>query len=797
MTTSDNNPHTQEALRLAEQVGGALPSKASRPAQRGLLWKWLVLPALVVVAAFLMQRSVALLGLDLHHDTLMFDAARRLLNGELPFKDFFYQYNLGTVFFHALALEALGSQIASLKIATAVVYSGIAVLIYYSVTVAWHWRWALAAALVWSTLSPFYMPAVNGFHAWSTVYMMAAVMGGAFCLTIAITGRAILWALLAGVCFNLAFWFKQVAGLQILAVLVWILYNALRPSSVSDSAYRFRSIFVGIALGGLTSSIPFFVYLYQHSLFEYWWRSAFVFNGFFAASGNSSSGLIALARNFLPVNRELGYISVVWALLPLCLVAIVIDRHPEGGKRLFLRSDDRSLVASLFAALSVAGWIEYFPLAHSFHTQLFMAPMFVLLALHVGQFARESYFVGPVAWKSYFANKGRWPMIALLTLTMVALVYQAVWHLRGLRGKTSEPTVILFGEMPASGLRLKPDHALSYTRFYNTLLAANRTAADLQLIPMSVDPLRALIPIVDSVSADFKMGLNWTFPNEIVEPGFNKRLAMRIADRKSAVYADSLIGIPGYMPVALLEMPSPMTASHTLYVPSADREVIEPPTYFVADESLTVSGEGFQRKERAFLNYFGNLTNFSLVRLDNLAGLRIPSDDIADLHVSIIRSFDIPHRLSKFQFEYYLKAVPGELAARVTELYARKRNNRYELKTTLDREQTLGIAKFMLSQGKLFEDQDRPMFFTTMSSTSNNRPFLVKKMADRDEMQILWAKSWPKGNVSMKAKHETSAAYFLAFPAGVVRPNEEAILFVQAVMKDKTTRNFYLHYLPT
>jgi hypothetical protein len=774
-----------EKIQMTEPGGTLCETGESKPALRGWLLKWLLIPAGVAIAAFMMQRSVALIGLDLHHDTLMFDAARQLLNGELPFRDFFYQYNLGTVFFHALALKVLGTQIASLKIATAMVYACIAVLIYICAASALHRRWALAAALVWSILSPFHMPAINGYHAWSTVYMMAAVMGGGLCLATAISGRPMLWAVLAGVCFNLAFWFKQVAGMQILAVLAWVAYNALRPSLPTDIARRFRRMFFGIALGGLASSIPFFFYIFQNAIFEDWWRSAFVFNGYFAASGHSSTGVIALARTFFPVNRELGYISVVWALLPLCLIAIVTQRQSAGSERLFSRSDDRSLVSSLFAALSIAGWIGYFPLAHSFHTQLFMAPMFVLLALQLDQ----------IRWKSQLADKGHWPVIALLSLTMATLVYQAHWHIRGLRGKVTAPSVVLRGEMPASGLRLAPDHALSYNRFYNALLAAQGSAADPQLIPMSVDPLRALLPIVDSVSSDFKMGLNWTFPNEIVEPGFNKRLAMRIADRKSPVYADSLIGIPGYVPVALLEMPSPMTASHTLYVPSADHQVVEPPVYVVHNEVFVLSGDAFPRTERAFLSSYGVQTNFTFIKLDNLVG--IPSDDIGQLHVSTVRSEDIPSYLSKFQYEQYMKAVPGELAARVAELYERKQNTRYELRWPLEHGQTLDIAKFLLSQGKLFEAQDRPMYFTTLGSTVNNRPFLVWKSADEDEMRILWAKPSLKGNVSAKAKSEKAAAYFMAIPSGVVRPNEESILYVQVVMKDYTTRNFYLHYLPT
>jgi len=742
------------------------------------------MPALVVVAAFQMQHSVALIGLDLHHDTFMFDAARRLLDGELPFRDFFYQYNLATVFFHAFALKMLGTQIASLKVATAVSYAGIAVLIYISVAVIRPGRWALAAALLWSVLSPFYMPALNGYHAWSTVYMMTAVMGGAVCLAMALTDRPILWALLAGVCFNLAFWFKQVAGLQILVLLAWIVYNALRSPAL-DSGRRFQVMFFGIALGGLVSSIPFFAYLYQHSLFEDWWRSAFVFNGFFAASGHSASGLAAVARTFLPVTRELGYISLVWALLPLCLVAILFERQPAESGGLFLRSGKRNFAASLFVTLSIAGWLEYFPLAHAFHTHLFMAPMFVLLA----------WCGDRVTLKPLLVDRGNWPLMVLLVLTGVTLVYEAARHLHGFREKTSQPTVTLKGKTPASGLRLTPDNARAFTAYYDAMLATSKAAAESQLVPMSVDPLRALLPYSNLKYTDFKMGVNWTWPNEIVESGFNKRLARRIAERKAPIYADSLIGVPGYLPVALLEMESPITASHTLYAPSADPRLIEPPTNPVVGGAIYLSSKSFPIPEQSAINQVEQPLYLNLFRLVDVNG--IDAEDVAHLHVSIARPVDFPAKLSKFQYEYFVKAVPGSMAARVAELYESHPNGHYELKWPLEHGQTLDLAKFMLSQGKLFEDLNRPMFFTTLASTPDHRPFLAKKKADEDEMRIYWARSWFKGLAFRKTKPEVSTAYFLAIPAGVVHMNEEAVLYVQVVKKDNTTRNFYLHYIPT
>lgn len=765
---------------MSAPAGTPLSAEKHDTSSQDRLWTWL-LPLIVVLAAYGMQRSVALLGLDLHHDTFMFDAARRTLIGEVPFRDFFYQYNLGTVFLHVLALKAFGIKIASLKIATAFAYALIALLIYASVAVKGHRRWALGAALLWSTLSPFYMPAMNGYHAWSTVYMMASVMGGALFLVMALSGRPLLWSILAGVCFNLAFWFKQVAGLQILVVLAWIAYNAWRPAAELENARRFQIMLMGYALGGLMSALPFFFYLQEQSLFQDWWRSAFVFNVAFSGSGDSVSGVVTFARTMFPVARDMGYVSVVWALLPLCLLAIVLVRDPSSGKRLFSRSDTRSLGASLFAALGIAGWMEYFPLAHAFHTHLFMAPVFVLLAV-----ARND-----IAGKGAFSYR-RLLVTSMLILSVAATVYEAVRHLQGLRVKIAKPTLVLRGDWPVNGLSLAPEYARSFESFCSALLTVKREAGELPLIPMSVDPLRALLPDSYREPTTFKMGVDWTWPNEIVEPGFNKLLAQRVAERKSPIYADSLIGIPGYVPVSLLEMPSPITATHTLYIPSADKTVTEPRTE-VARYIFHVSNDDFEPLDRNNITQFGQQRWITFLPLDNLNG--IPTTDIAELNVSIVRSEDIPSILSKSQYENFLMSISDEASAKVAKLYKWQNSGRYELSWPLNHKQNLELAKFMLSRGKLFEQQDRPMFFTTLQGSLDHRPFLAMTFVNGSMPRIVWAKSSLKNQLLFSSDRGDHAMFFLSIPSGALGV-EWAVLYVQIVLKDMTTRNFYLHYLP-
>lgn len=726
-----------------------------------------VLPLLVFAAAYGMQRSVALLGLDLHHDDLMFDAARRMLNGEIPFRDFFYQYNLGTVLFHVLALKVFGPKIASLKIATAIVYAVIATLVYLCSAVQGA-RWAgLGWAALWSALSPFYMPALNGFHPWSTVYMMAAVMGGALLLSAAMRGRAGMLAAAAGASLNLAFWFKQVAGLQILVVLGWLISNLWRQPANDPMGQTFRRMLIGYIAGGLVSALPFFGYIAAHDLFVDWWRSAFLFNGFFAATGHSSSGLFAFVRTFIPVSRDLGYWSVLWAILPPFVLLTAIIRHDVAGTASPAAEDAAGRTLGLYVALGLAGWAEYFPLPHEFHTQLFMAPAFVVLAVWQSRWN---------SWSDVVARAH--PVIAAaFALVLVMTGYEAARHVYGIARKTAQPTQLLGNGTPVAGLRLAPLYARSFQNFYAKFTAAKRAQGDLPCVPMSVDPLRALLPGDLPERTTFKMGLDWTWPNEIVEPGFNARLLGMITQRKALVYGDSLVAIPGYIPIALLEMPSPMTRSHTLYVPSADPAYKEPPVIVTHDLLQVV---------RTVLEL---PTDDMPILLKLGEAAKVPYDDVDQLHVSIIKASDLPARLTRLEYEKFLALIPDQIS-RSAQLYRLGPSGDYELVQPLSNVQMLMLAQFMLFRGKLFEAQDRPAYFTTLSAAESQHPFLVGANARR-EVGIVWRKSI----TTLGPEVGPWSTLYLALPPGAIAGTEAAVLYVQLVMKDRTTRDFYLYYL--
>ena len=142
------------------------------------------------------------------------------------------------------------------------------------------------------------------------------------------------------------------------------------------------------------------------------------------------------------------------------------------------------LVILLLAFLSMVGWIQYFPLSHAFHTQLFSAPLFVLLGVVF------SDLVG----RGLFSGKHRLAVGLLLVLSLSVAIYESIRHLSGLMAKVAQPLVVITADSPAQGLRLAPDIATNFGNFYERLVRAKEVQGSRPSIPMSVDPIRALIP---------------------------------------------------------------------------------------------------------------------------------------------------------------------------------------------------------------------------------------------------------------------------------------------------------------
>ncbi|SMC30083.1 hypothetical protein [Polynucleobacter kasalickyi] len=738
-------------------------------------------PIVAFSFAFYMQYSVAFFGLDLHHDLLMFDAARNLYSGQTPYKDFFYQYNLGTVLLHSATLGILGLKIVALKQVTVLFFAFIALLIYLSCALEGYRRSGLLLSILWTLLSPFYMPVMNGYHPWSTVYMMFSCMAGLFCLQLAIRKKPIVFSLLAGIFFSLGFWFKQVAAFQVIAVLIWIGLNVGFSFSSKFDRVKYIRIFSGYATGGLLATIPFLGYLYFESAIIDWWKDVFLFNKYFAAESQNASGLKHYFKILFPISRGLGHHSNFWALSPFILIVVTFQVFIFQANFFGLKKLNKE-VLGLIVLAAFSGWFGCFPLPHPFHTQLFMAPTFIVIGLLLGKH--------PLSFKGI---KKYLVVFLPVYIFLISAIHENYFQVQGWSNKQhayNKDSIKVNLNSSFDGLRIDSSTENLLTQFYKNLLELKPSNKSGEFIPLSVDPLRGLLPGKVESPSEFKMGVDWTWPNELVEPGFSDLINSRILLRKQPIYADSLIYIAGYKPTALLEMKSPISNTHMLYQPDLKTSKLGV-EHRKKSEILYTTDKDFDIKTRSiYFDWDEGIKSFNLIPFNVLTESEI--HEIKNIHVSILHEEDFPQHLSKLQMGYLNKAGKS-YSENLPGLYKLDNQEGGILHENISIEDQQKLALFMLSTGKLFANQNRPVYSSTLASNDLNQPMLVGlPLKERTGLQMLWSKdngSTTNRNDGELFKARSRSIYLAIKP--IIKKDKCKFILIQIEMSLGHTKNYY------
>lgn len=735
----------------------------------------IIMSVVIFSFAFYLQSRVAFLGLDLHHDLLMFNSAVKFNQGLIPYSDFFYQYNLGTLYIHSIALLLWGVKIVSLKKITVISYALISVGIYLSCAIRGYQKVGVCVSLIWTSLSIFYMPEMNGYHPWSTLYMMASCMIGLIFLSMALTKKYVINSFLAGIFIGAAFWFKQVAALQVIAIYAWMLINLFIFNGVEGKQKKFLWILLGFTLGLSLIQLPFILFLYKSGAYYDWYLQAYKFNKYFSQESSSLGGLTNFVKLLFPISAISGYRNFIWAVCPISLLIIVISFFWR--KKKYQDLDDTFSYGLLFLILSLVGWVEYFPLPHAFHAQIFLAPFFVYVGIISAIF--------PIKELKNFGNL----MIFLALLLFYSdSILEVTRHLNGIRHKVAQHQTSnsISWNSVMDGIKLRDDQFSSLLSFYEGLKSVGEIGKkNEEIIPLSVDPLVTMLPPQDLPSKRNKMDVNWTWANELINPGFFSNINHLLDKNTNDVYGDAPIYLKGYKLKNILEMNSPLTNVHTLYVPvknfirlndkfeessnilfvnSYDFNVISRSKFF--DWNLDRKPYNLIPIDKSFVNYLSDIQNIHILKLDNKNFARsIPAVN-----------------------EMYINNY-----AALKQIYTNDGEGTLRIKAELSTQDKYNLAFFMLSTGKLNQfEANKPQFFSTLQNRNESKPFITYLPKGDFLFDILWGGGIP----SKKIFKYTSAPFekiYVGVPGGFIDKALDTYLMVQIELKNGALINqFYI-----
>jgi hypothetical protein len=250
-------------------------------------------PLLAFILTFVIFAPFSLLGVDAHHDGIMFKTALDVASGQTLFKDTFTQYGALTVYLQAAALLLFGKSVATLKLLTVFFYAASAA------TLVAVWRHFLPRALValsvmlWLILAPFYsrdwillpwasVPALL-FQSLSLLFLVRSVSGRGSRMN----------SVLAGACAGLVTWCRTPAGvLLFLALLCSYIYAAFRDNARAPRAWKG---ILGALLGFLLVNGIFAGILLSQNSFREWYFQSVEWPRLWASNSHAGLGQIVSA----------------------------------------------------------------------------------------------------------------------------------------------------------------------------------------------------------------------------------------------------------------------------------------------------------------------------------------------------------------------------------------------------------------------------------------------------------------------------------------------------------------------
>ncbi len=435
-------------IKVQEQSAEAARESevALQSASHGWFVRWLVLGVVWAVAALYVGVHIGKGWVPADDGTLS-QSALRVLQGQLPHRDFAEIYTGGLSFIHALAFRAFGVNLMSLRICVFLFFLAWVPAVYY---VALRFTSAIGAGAV--TLLAVAWSYPNYPAAMPSWYNLFFATFGAAALLRYLEARTRRWLFMAGVCGGVSVLIKVIGAYYIAGALLFLAFleqsesqseNECAEGESSENCWLYRMFSVGAMLLFLTALVHLLrVRLGVAELYEFVLPSAVVV------------GLILLGERSVRARTGQRF-RILWrAVIPfLCGVAVPIvvflipyARSGMVGKFLFgvtSSAISRSADLGVIRPVGIEGLMFALPLVGVLAAAMFWDKLqgrVVGAALGLGAVA-----IAVRATQSFAIVRGVWCSVAALTPIVVLLGAALAFAPRkpGARAKLERQQVVL------------------------------------------------------------------------------------------------------------------------------------------------------------------------------------------------------------------------------------------------------------------------------------------------------------------------------------------------------------------
>lgn len=491
--------------------------------------KKIKVPLLLLILTCIVAGYFSIIGVDPHHDGIMFKPALDVARGSMLFRDTFTQYGALTTLLQAWALMLFGKYLITIQLLTAFFYGLIAVLLYVIYQKILPKFLSGITVLLWIFMAPYFLVP---FLPWASVYALFFQLLGTYFLLM-YEERANSWYLCwAGAATTCTFFTRQPGGVFMLgAVYAYLLGTCITKNISLGKLIRALYLYT---CGVILATSCFLIWIAGSGAFRDFWLQSVQFAYNFGAHRPEATITGVIVRLFPGGGRPIS----LWALFPTATILSAVMYFIALVRKQNIKQAKAVLI---IAAIGLSAWPQYYPVTDERHVFWGSTQMFGLLSLVL--FNVCGYMLS-------FVSKQRRKLALGLTCIALAYFFAPYISLRVTTGmeRLRAPYVTVSKPDILRGMLMPAGDAEFYSSVANSMDIYFQNNPHGNVINLSGDALyTAFDPRIRNIHPLY---LAWRELSFIYPDYFSGPIYAYVQTNKSLVITNELMWIPyGYCPL--------------------------------------------------------------------------------------------------------------------------------------------------------------------------------------------------------------------------------------------------------
>jgi len=487
------------------------------------------IPLFLFAVTFTVAGYFSRIGVDAHHDGIMFKPAFDVARGSMLFRDTFTQYGALTTLLQAGALMLFGKYLLTIQVFTAFFYGLIASLLYSIYQRILPKSLSVITVFLWIFMSPYFLVP---FLPWASVYALFFQLLGTYLLIRYEEHVNNSYLFGAGAATAATFLTRQPGGVFMLCAVYAYFFCTFITKNIS-----FRQLIRVLYLytcGVVLIMSCFLIWIATNGAFgDFWLQSVRL--AYITGTGRTNYTILGIIATLFPGGHPIS----LWELFPtatifLSIVFVIALKQKQNIKQ--------AKTVLITAAIGLSAWTQYYPLNDDRHVFWGSTQMFGLLTL---AFFTVCGYIFRISFRKHHRK-----LIVGCTCVILAYFFGPLIVLRFTTGieRIRQPYVRVYKPDILRGMLVTADEAYYYSFVYNTIETYFQNNPGGNVINLSAESLYGTFdPRIKNIHP---VNIVWFWLYDSYPDHFINQIPSYIRQNKPLVTTNVLDYIPdGYCPL--------------------------------------------------------------------------------------------------------------------------------------------------------------------------------------------------------------------------------------------------------